>query len=58
MEHYERCEKCPYKDMDRHLEYYNYPYCRKNGREISYCEKYGWHKMNWCPLDKESDKKD
>ena len=51
-----RCVECPYYDMDRHLEYYNYPVCTKCHSEISFNSDNGWDKMKWCPLDKEEEK--
>ena len=46
----DRCWGCEYIEMDRHLEYYNYPYCTKNGKEIHFCADEGWDRMKWCPL--------
>ena len=46
----ERCCKCEHYEMDRHLEYYNFPFCKKNGKEIKFGTENGWDRMKWCPL--------
>ena len=46
----DRCGKCPHMQMDRHLQYYPYPYCDVNGKEIHFSLKDGWDRMKWCPL--------
>ena len=52
----DRCYSCEHFQMDRHLEYYNYPYCGKNGHEIKFGSENGQDRMKWCPLLTDAEK--
>ena len=45
-----RCMECPHIGFNRKLQYYPHWYCKINGEEVNFCEKYGWDLMGWCPL--------
>lgn len=48
-----RCMNCPYIGYNTRLQYYPNYYCKINGREVHFCEKEGWDRMEWCPLKEE-----
>lgn len=50
MDNNKHCVTCEHYRMNRKLEYYNFPYCDLNDREISFNDRNGWDRMRWCPL--------
>ena len=48
-----RCLECPHVGFNRKRAYYPNWYCKVNGQDINFCERYGWDRMVWCPIVKE-----
>lgn len=44
-----RCFECPFIGYNNRLAYYPNYYCKINGQEIQFSEKFGWERMAWCP---------